>query len=121
VRTDGCRSGFIKSWLTLTIGPATRSWTQALGWVLSETDRKIVPGPDKNAPACASTPVTDTKPVKNRLHVDLTSSAQDRDQEIERLKRSTVPGLMVAQLAGGKGASGPGARRGWRGQAFRCR
>ena len=27
----------------------------------------------------------DPKTVKNRMHLDLTSSAQDRDQEIERL------------------------------------
>jgi hypothetical protein len=30
-------------------------------------------------------PVTDAKTVKNRVHVDLTTSAADRDQEIERL------------------------------------
>jgi hypothetical protein len=30
-------------------------------------------------------PVTDLKTVKNRVHLDLTSGAQDRDQEIERL------------------------------------
>jgi hypothetical protein len=30
-------------------------------------------------------PVTDPKTVKNRVHLDLTSSAKDRDQEIERL------------------------------------
>jgi hypothetical protein len=30
-------------------------------------------------------PVTDPKTVKNRLHLDLTSNAQDRDQQIERL------------------------------------
>ena len=30
-------------------------------------------------------PVSDPKTVKNRVHLDLTSSAQDRDQEIERL------------------------------------
>jgi 1-acyl-sn-glycerol-3-phosphate acyltransferase len=30
-------------------------------------------------------PVTDPKTVKNRLHLDLTSSAADRDQEIDRL------------------------------------
>ena len=30
-------------------------------------------------------PVTDAKTVKNRVHLDLTSSAQDREQEIERL------------------------------------
>ncbi len=30
-------------------------------------------------------PVTDPKTVKNRAHLDLTSSAADRDQEIGRL------------------------------------
>jgi hypothetical protein len=30
-------------------------------------------------------PVTDPKTVKNRVHLDLTSSAADRDQEIDRL------------------------------------
>jgi hypothetical protein len=30
-------------------------------------------------------PVADVKAVKNRVHLDLTSSAEDRDSEIERL------------------------------------
>ncbi len=30
-------------------------------------------------------PVTDPRTVKNRVHLDLTSSAADRDQEIDRL------------------------------------
>ena len=30
-------------------------------------------------------PVTDPKTVKNRVHLDLTSSAPEREQEIERL------------------------------------
>jgi predicted enzyme related to lactoylglutathione lyase len=64
-----------------------RFWTQALGWqVLSEREREIVIGPDDNAPVgMCFMPVTDPKTVKNRVHLDLTSSAQDRDQEIERL------------------------------------
>jgi hypothetical protein len=33
----------------------------------------------------AAVPATDPKTVKNRGHLDLTSSAPDRDQEIERL------------------------------------
>ncbi len=55
-----------------------RFWTQALGWkVLSEREREIVIGTDM--------PVTDQKTVKNRVHLDLTTSAEDRDQEIGRL------------------------------------
>src|ERR1700716_309182 len=64
-----------------------RFWTQALGWkVLSEREREIVIGTDENAPVgMCFMPVTDPKTVKNRVHLDLTTSAQDRHQEIERL------------------------------------
>jgi predicted enzyme related to lactoylglutathione lyase len=64
-----------------------RFWTQALGWkVLSEREREIVIGVDENAPVgMCFMPVTDPKAVKNRLHLDLTTSAQDRGKEIERL------------------------------------
>ena len=64
-----------------------RFWTQALGWkVLSEREREIVIGTDENAlVGMCFMPVTDPKTVKNRVHLDLTSSAEDREQEIERL------------------------------------
>jgi predicted enzyme related to lactoylglutathione lyase len=64
-----------------------RFWTQALGWkVLSEREHEIVIGTDENAPlGICFMPVTDLKTVKNRVHLDLTSSAADRDQEIDRL------------------------------------
>lgn len=64
-----------------------RFWTQALGWqVLSERDQEIVIGPDVTAPVgICFMPVTDAKTVKNRVHLDLTTSAADRDAEIERL------------------------------------
>jgi hypothetical protein len=54
--------------------------------VLSERAREIVIGPDQNAPVgICFMPVTDPKTVKNRVHLDLTTSATDRDKEIERL------------------------------------
>ena len=64
-----------------------RFWTQALGWkVLSERENEIVIGTDVNAPVgMCFMPVFDPKTVKNRVHLDLTSSAADRDQEIDRL------------------------------------
>jgi predicted enzyme related to lactoylglutathione lyase len=64
-----------------------RFWTRALGWqVLSEREREVVIGPDVEAPVgICFMPVTGAKTVKNRVHVDLTTSAADRDQEIERL------------------------------------
>jgi predicted enzyme related to lactoylglutathione lyase len=62
-------------------------WTQALGWrVLSERPNEIVIGTEENASVgMCFMPVTEPKVVKNRLHLDLTSSAADRDQEIDRL------------------------------------
>lgn len=64
-----------------------RFWTQALGWrVLSERDQEIVIGTDENAPVgICFMPVSDEKTVKNRVHLDLTTSAADRDAEIGRL------------------------------------
>ena len=64
-----------------------RFWTQALGWkVLSERENEIVIGTDENAPVgMCFMPVIDPKAVKNRVHLDLTSSAAYRDQEIDRL------------------------------------
>ena len=54
--------------------------------MLSERDNEIVIGTDANAPVgICFMPVTDQKTVKNRVHLDLTSSAEDHDQEIDRL------------------------------------
>jgi predicted enzyme related to lactoylglutathione lyase len=64
-----------------------RFWTQALDWkILSEREREIIIGPDEHAPAgLCFMPVTGPKTVKNRVHLDLTTEAGDRDAEIERL------------------------------------
>ena len=64
-----------------------RFWAQALRWsVLSERDREVVIGPDVEGPVgICFMPVTDRKTVKNRLHLDLTTTADDRHAEIERL------------------------------------
>jgi Glyoxalase-like domain len=54
--------------------------------ILSEREREIVIGTEEAAlVGICFMPVTNPKTVKNRVHLDLTSSAQDRDQEIERL------------------------------------
>jgi predicted enzyme related to lactoylglutathione lyase len=62
-------------------------WAQALGWqILSEREREIVIGTDDNASVgICFMPVTERKVTKNRVHLDLTSGARDRDQEIDRL------------------------------------
>ena len=64
-----------------------RFWTQALDWkVLSEREHEIIIGTDENADVgICFMPVTDRKIVKNRVHLDITTAAEDRDQEIERL------------------------------------
>ena len=83
-----CPSDSTTSSLTLTICPAwPGSGRRRLAWkVLSERENEVVIGTDENAPVgMCFMPVTDPKTVKNRVHVDLTSSAADRDQEIDRL------------------------------------
>jgi predicted enzyme related to lactoylglutathione lyase len=62
-------------------------WAQALGWqILSEREHEIVIGTEETAPiGICFMPVTDPKTVKNRVHLDITTSASDRDAEIERL------------------------------------
>jgi predicted enzyme related to lactoylglutathione lyase len=62
-------------------------WADALGWqVLSEREREIVIGPAIDAPlGICFMPAPDRKVTKNRLHLDLTTDAADRDAEIQRL------------------------------------
>ncbi|MGI8900810.1 MAG: VOC family protein [Nocardioides sp.] len=62
-------------------------WAQALRWqILSVRDREVVIGPDETAPiGICFMPAPEAKQVKNRLHLDLTTVAEDRDVEIERL------------------------------------
>ncbi|MGH3346985.1 MAG: VOC family protein [Nocardioides sp.] len=62
-------------------------WSAALRWrILSVREREIVVGPDEHAPVgICLMPSPDPKIVKNRVHLDLTTSADDREAEIERL------------------------------------
>jgi predicted enzyme related to lactoylglutathione lyase len=62
-------------------------WAAALRWdVLSERDREVVIGPSVTAQlGMCFMPAGEAKTVKNRVHLDLTTTAEDREQEIERL------------------------------------
>ena len=63
-------------------------WAEALGWtVLSTREREVVVGPSVDAPIglCFMPAGATMKTVKNRVHLDLTTTADDRDDEIERL------------------------------------
>jgi predicted enzyme related to lactoylglutathione lyase len=64
-----------------------RFWAQVLGWsILSERPREIVVGPGPDAPVgLCFMPATGAKSGKNRLHLDLTAPADERDHEIERI------------------------------------
>ncbi|MBB5933725.1 VOC family protein [Streptomyces zagrosensis] len=64
-----------------------RFWAEVLGWrILSEREREVVIGPDESAPVgICFMPVTERKAGKNRLHLDLTTAARDREAEIERV------------------------------------
>jgi predicted enzyme related to lactoylglutathione lyase len=62
-----------------------RWWATALGWTLVNEDPdevEIQPTPGQ-LPGLLFVPVTETKTVKNRLHLDF--RPQDRDAEVERL------------------------------------
>jgi predicted enzyme related to lactoylglutathione lyase len=62
-------------------------WAQVLRWrVLSVREREVVIGPDENSPlGMCFMPVTEPRTIKNRLHLDLTTGAEDRDAEIARI------------------------------------
>jgi predicted enzyme related to lactoylglutathione lyase len=64
-----------------------RFWSEALRWrILSVREREIVVGPHEDAPVgLCLMPSPDQKSVKNRVHLDLTTGADDRDAEIDRL------------------------------------
>jgi predicted enzyme related to lactoylglutathione lyase len=64
-----------------------RFWAAVLGWqILSERDNEVIVGPEMTAAVgLCFMPVADEKAVKNRLHLDLTTAAEDRDAEIARL------------------------------------
>ena len=76
-----------------------RFWAQVLGWrVLSERAREVVIGPDVSAPiGMCFMPVPETKTIKNRVHLDLTTGADDRDAEIERLLRLGARRVNIGQ------------------------
>jgi predicted enzyme related to lactoylglutathione lyase len=65
----------------------SRFWADALRWhILSEQPREVVIGPAVDAPfGICFMPTPDRKATKNRLHLDLTTDADDRDSEIQRL------------------------------------
>jgi predicted enzyme related to lactoylglutathione lyase len=62
-------------------------WAAVLRWkILSVREREVVIGPDDTAAVgMCFMPVDEPKAGKNRLHLDLTTSADDRDTEIERI------------------------------------
>ena len=63
-------------------------WAEALHWsVLSTREDEVVVGPSVDAPVglCFMPAGGTPKTVKNRVHLDLTTTADDRDAEIERL------------------------------------
>ncbi|MEU6983463.1 VOC family protein [Streptomyces sp. NPDC046324] len=62
-----------------------RFWAQVLDWrILFEAEDEIVIGADATAmPGMCFLPVSETKSVKNRLHIDLTPD--DQDAEVERI------------------------------------
>jgi hypothetical protein len=61
-----------------------RFWTQVLSWkILSEREREVVIGAAETASVgICFMPVTDSKTVKNRLHLDLSPGPDGREAEV---------------------------------------
>jgi predicted enzyme related to lactoylglutathione lyase len=64
-----------------------RFWAAVLDWqILSERKREVVIGRDASAPVgICFMPTTGEKSVKNRLHLDLSPGADEREAEIDRI------------------------------------
>jgi predicted enzyme related to lactoylglutathione lyase len=65
-----------------------RFWSEALHWsVLSSREGEVVVGPsiDASIGLCFMPAGATQKTVKNRVHLDLTTTDGDREAEIERL------------------------------------
>jgi len=65
-----------------------RFWADALGWqILSVREQEVVVGAESDASLglCFMPAGSSRKTVKNRVHLDLTTTADDRESEITRL------------------------------------
>ena len=74
-----------------------RWWQEALRWVVvndSPEEFEIRPAPDQ-LPGLLFVPVPEAKPVKNRLHLDLTPD--DQDAEVRRLRDLGATPVAVGQ------------------------
>ena len=62
-------------------------WSEVLDWpILSEREREVVIGPSVDAPfGICFMPAGTPHMTKNRVHLDLTTEAGDRDAEIARV------------------------------------
>lgn len=78
-------------------------WADALGWrILSVREKEVVVGATVDAPVglCFMPAGSMHKTVKNRVHMDLTTTADDRDSEIARLIGLGARQVDVGQTGG---------------------
>ena len=68
-------------------GRLSRWWSEVLGYkVIEETEDAVeIAGPKGAGPTIVFAPVPEPKTVKNRLHIDLSPTDRDQDEELERL------------------------------------
>jgi predicted enzyme related to lactoylglutathione lyase len=65
-----------------------RFWAEVLGWRRTDTydDGTVeLADPSGSRPTLVFVPVADPKTVKNRLHIDVSPSGCDQDEELQRL------------------------------------
>jgi len=97
--------GVLPAWPILDAG----AWLE--GSLRGERENEIVIGTDENAPSgMCFMPVTDPKTVKNRVHLDLTSSAESAIRRLSAFLRSGRAGSTSARAALSPGLSLPTRR-----------
>jgi Glyoxalase-like domain len=68
-------------------GRLSRWWSEVLDYkVIEETEDVVeIAGPTEAGPTIVFASVPEPKTVKNRLHIDLSPTDRDQDEELERL------------------------------------
>ena len=79
-------------------------WSQVLDYKITESDEDSVEiaGPEGSGPTILFVEVPEEKTVKNRLHIDVSPSDREQDEEVERI---TALGATPADVGQGPDVS----------------
>lgn len=85
-----------------------RFWSTVTGWPVSDQDEPgdpevAIEPPDSTLPEILFVTVTETKTVKNRVHLDIVPIARTRDAEVDRLLAAGATLVNDHRVADGRG------------------